>query len=598
MALRKFLLIILSFVLFFQVEADQDNQELTEQEKVWMELILKADDYSMRSKYDSAIIIAQEIALAAEKENNYEFMTRAYLVMGAVHYRMNKIDLAAELYEKSRRSAEKWNNPSYIARADLGKGIVYERNATKMMDSESQDYDSIKALKLLDSALFYYQKTRRYYVENAPDNSLMLASVAQNFSANHYRRGQFLKAIEERRTAIKLYRAAGYEYYEIPSIYQLGHAFLKHYEQSTQYLDSAQKYLKSSYELGMDKGMDEMTMDASKDLAVVNRYLGNLENAFFFKSQTDSLAKGILESDYENRVLELRAQYQTATAELEAEKANSRSLRLERNRNITVIVALTVLILFSIWLYVLDQKRKTIKAIAAKNDELNKQRIDELLQQQEIASLQGVLEGQEQERKRVAIDLHDRLGGILSMVKLHFSAVEEKLPPDNPEKKKFLTASELLDLAAGEVRNISHNLLSGVLAKFGLLPALKDLTDRINESGEIKLNLIQYNVENALNGEQELQVYRIVQELISNILKHSEAKEATIQLIRNNDEKKVNLIVEDDGKGFDPSAPSLSGGIGLSNLKARVGKLNGQFHIDSGKGAGTSISIDIPIEDD
>ncbi len=182
------------------------------------------------------------------------------------------------------------------------------------------------------------------------------------------------------------------------------------------------------------------------------------------------------------------------------------------------------------------------------------------------------------------------------MVKLHFSAVEEKLPQDNPEKKKFLTASELLDLAAGEVRNISHNLLSGVLAKFGLVPALKDLADRINESGEIKLHLIQHNLDNALNGEQELQLYRIVQELISNILKHSEAKEATIQLIRNEDS--VNLIVEDDGKGFNPNEGIKGGGIGLSNLKARVNKLNGNFHIDSGKGAGTSISIDIPIIND
>jgi len=99
-----------------------------------------------------------------------------------------------------------------------------------------------------------------------------------------------------------------------------------------------------------------------------------------------------------------------------------------------------------------------------------------------------------------------------------------------------------------------------------------------------------------LDGEQELQLYRIVQELVSNILKHSEATETNIQL--NQNEGSVNLIVEDDGVGFVPKESIKADGIGLSNLKARVAKLDGTFHIDSGKGAGTTISIDIPVTND
>lgn len=595
---RNRLLVLILFLFCVVAQAQQNEPERTKQEEEWLSQIRKADDYSAASKYDTALIISQDVALAAERVGNYEFMTRAYFSMAAVHYRMDKIDLASEIYKKARESAEEWGNESFIARADLAKGIIYDRFATSLLASEKSVYNTARATELLDSALLFYEKTRKYYLDNAPENSLMLATVANNISGNYDYRGLYLKSIEERRTSIRLYKMAGYENYHIRGIHQLGRAYMKLYQQNIQYLDSAQKYLSISYESSLKNDMTEIAKNASDDLAQVNQYLGGVERARFYKMQADSLFDQMYSSNYEERVLQLRAQYQTATAELEAEKATSRSLRLERNRNITLIVSASILVIFSIWLYVLNQRRKSIKAIAAKNEELNKQRIDELLQQQEIASLQGVLEGQEQERKRVAIDLHDRLGGILSMVKLHFSAVEEKLPNDNPEKKKFLTASELLDLAAGEVRNISHNLLSGVLAKFGLLPALKDLTDRINESGEITLNLIYHNVEGALNGEQELQIYRIVQELISNILKHSDASEATIQLIRNADEKVVNLIVEDDGKGFNPTVPSLSGGIGLGNLKARVNKLNGHFHIDSGKGAGTSVSIDIPIEDD
>lgn len=579
-------------------QAQQNDSERTEQEEEWLSLIRIADDYSAASKYDSALIISQNIALAAERDSNYEFMTRAYFTMASVHFRINKMDLASEVYQKARKTAELWGNESFIARADLAKGIVFDNIANSALSQSRNASDSSKIYELFDSAIVLYEKARAYYEKNAPDNHLMLATVANNFAANYLFRKEYLKSIEERRQTVELYGLAGYDNYKVANVNELGETYLLLYEQNLQYLDSAKKYLTEAYILSLDKEMTHVALSASENLARVNVYIGDEKSTSIYKANVDSLLEEVYSRNYDDKVLELRAQYQTASAELEAEKATSRSLRLERNRNIMLIVSASILVIFSIWLYVLNQRRKSIKAIAAKNEELNKQRIDELLQQQEIASLQGVLEGQEQERKRVAIDLHDRLGGILSMVKLHFSTVEEKLPDDNPEKKKFLTASELLDLAAGEVRNISHNLLSGVLAKFGLLPALKDLTDRINESGEITLNLIYHNVEGALNGEQELQIYRIVQELISNILKHSDAGEATIQLIRNPDEKVVNLIVEDDGKGFDPAEPSLSGGIGLGNLKARVNKLNGHFHIDSGKGAGTSVSIDIPIEDD
>lgn len=594
---RNYFLFLVLLLFSVDAHAWQDD-ERTAQEEEWLRLIRKADEYSTAAKYDSALIISQNIALAAERESNYEFITRAYFTMAGVHYRINKMDLASEVYQKARRTAELWGNKSFVARADLAKGIVYDNLAGSALDRNSENYDSIKAFAFLDSALIFYDKSRNYYQENTPDNYLMLATVANNYAANYDFRKEYLKSIEERRQTIKLYRQAGYATYEIDNIKALGETYLFQYEANLSYLDSAQKYLTEALVLGTEKEMTEVALAASEKLARINQYVGDEKNSNLYRINVDSLLEEIYSRNYDDKVLELRAQYQTASAELEAEQAKSRALSLERDRRVTFIVAAAILVILFIWLYLLDQKRKNIKAIAAKNDELNKQRIDELLQEQEIASLQGVLEGQEQERKRVAIDLHDRLGGILSMVKLHFSAVEEKLPEDNPEKKKFLTASELLDLAAGEVRNISHNLLSGVLAKFGLLPALKDLTDRINESGEIKLNLIHHNVENALDGEQELQLYRIVQELISNILKHADAKEATIQLIRNKDEKIVNLIVEDDGKGFDPSTPSPSSGIGLSNLKVRVNKLQGSFHIDSGKGVGTSVSVNIPVEND
>lgn len=550
------------------------------QEESFEDIRKRAERLRAESQYDSALVLFQNLALMGQKEQDAKKQAIAAIGLGGLYIDIDKADLAIESYREAMYYADLADTVSLVNRGYYGIGVGY--HLKWYLGKSEVNYDS---------AVYYYTQAESMFM--AQGEEVQASDLAYNISLLHYDKKNYAESLKKVNEALKVQ-------VDLNNLRSIGRS-LRHigyvYYQINNY-DSADYYLRRALKITDENNFLDDGLLVLQQLAELYEARNDYRTSNDFLKEYYKKSSSIYSQEYDHRILELRTQYETASAELDAEQAKSRSLRLEKNRNITIIVAASLLILFSIWLYVIDQKRKNIKAIAAKNDQLNKQRIDELLQQQEIASLQGVLEGQEQERKRVAIDLHDRLGGILSMVKLHFSAVEEKLPEDNPEKKKFLTASELLDLAAGEVRSISHNLLSGVLAKFGLLPALKDLTDRINESGEIKLNLIHYNIENALNGEQELQIYRIVQELISNILKHSEAHEATIQLIRNDDEKKVNLIVEDDGKGFNPNAPSLSGGIGLSNLKARVGKLNGSFHIDSGKGVGTSISIDIPIEDD
>lgn len=550
------------------------------QEESFEDIRKRAERLRAESQYDSALVLFQNLALMGQKEQDAKKQAIAAIGLGGLYIDIDKADLAIESYREAMYYADLADTVSLVNRGYYGIGVGY--HLKWYLGKSEVNYDS---------AVYYYTQAESMFM--AQGEEVQASDLAYNISLLHYDKKNYVESLKKVNEALKVQ-------VDLNNLRSIGRS-LRHigyvYYQINNY-DSADHYLRRALKITDENNFLDDGLLVLQQLAELYEARNDYRTSNDFLKEYYKKSSSIYSQEYDQRILELRTQYETASAELDAEQAKSRSLRLEKNRNITIIVAASLLILFSIWLYVIDQKRKNIKAIAAKNDQLNKQRIDELLQQQEIASLQGVLEGQEQERKRVAIDLHDRLGGILSMVKLHFSAVEEKLPQDNPEKKKFLTASELLDLAAGEVRSISHNLLSGVLAKFGLLPALKDLTDRINESGEIKLNLIYYNIENALNGEQELQIYRIVQELISNILKHSEAHEATIQLIRNDDEKKVNLIVEDDGKGFNPNAPSLSGGIGLSNLKARVGKLNGSFHIDSGKGVGTSISIDIPIEDD
>ncbi len=325
--------------------------------------------------------------------------------------------------------------------------------------------------------------------------------------------------------------------------------------------------------------------------------LGDYKKGYEYLIGYDSIS-----TKYENEVVSNRIAELTASAErfrIERERdLNKFQLEKEKQKNMIIIIVLIVIVLFGVfWIYSNEQKKKTLRDLAKRNQQLANQKINDLLQQQEIHSLQGVLVGQETERKRIAGDLHDKLGAILSMVKLHFSAVEERLDAVKTDnRKQYEKANELLDEAASEVRNISHNLISGVLTKFGLVPALKDLKETVESTGKLNIQLIVNDMVERLNGEQELQLYRIIQELISNILKHANATEAVIQLNRINGQ--FNLIIEDNGIGFDVEAVKLKDGIGLKNLEARVNKLEGTLHFDTGKGAGTTVSIDIPLEDD
>ena len=206
-----------------------------------------------------------------------------------------------------------------------------------------------------------------------------------------------------------------------------------------------------------------------------------------------------------------------------------------------------------------------------------------------------MLEGQEEERMRIATDLHDRLGSMLSTVKLLFSALDEKIDKNQEEnKKQYEKANNLLDEACVEVRRVSHNLGTGMVANFGLVRAIEELCESIDESGKMKCQLLTYGIEEAkLKLKVEVGIYRIVQELFNNVIKHSKAKKLTVQL--NALEEELSITVEDDGVGFDPVKVRQKGGMGLNNLEQRAQNLGGTLHIDSRKGKGTTTIIELPI---
>lgn len=261
--------------------------------------------------------------------------------------------------------------------------------------------------------------------------------------------------------------------------------------------------------------------------------------------------------------------------------------------NFLIIGIILLLLIFSILIayFKLVQKKK----LAEKNSKIREKEIEELLKKQELDSIGAMIEGQEIERKRIARDLHDRLGSMLSVVKIHFKSVEDNLELlQIKNRKQYEKANQLLDDACDEVRKVAHDMVSGVLMKFGLISALKNLSSSVESTGQLKMTLIDFGFDERLDYDYEINIYRIIQELLSNVLKHAQAKEMTIQLLKKEDS--INITVEDDGIGFDQETALSKQGLGIKNIESRINKLGGDFTIDSGKGAGTTFTIDLKLQ--
>jgi signal transduction histidine kinase len=225
---------------------------------------------------------------------------------------------------------------------------------------------------------------------------------------------------------------------------------------------------------------------------------------------------------------------------------------------------------------------------------IQQQRIADLETQQQLTATEAVLKGEEQERTRLAKDLHDGLGGMLSGIKYSFNTMKGNLVMTPENAQAFERSMDMLDSSIKEMRRVAHNMMPEALVKFGLDTALKDFCADINNSGALKISYQSIGLENiVLEQTTAITIYRIVQELINNTMKHAVAKTAIVQVTKTNNQLAV--TVEDDGKGFDTSILRQSKGIGWSNIQNRVEFLKGNLDVQSEKEKGTSVHIEMNI---
>ena len=214
-------------------------------------------------------------------------------------------------------------------------------------------------------------------------------------------------------------------------------------------------------------------------------------------------------------------------------------------------------------------------------------------QEQQQANVLAMLQAQEAERRRLAREIHDGIGPILSTIRLNVEALKSDTTPSTEQKVGAI--EDLLQTVTTDIRSISHALMPSALLDFGLVAALQNLCDRVNGSGKVAIEFFHKGIHERLTQDMELNLFRIIQELLNNAFKYAQASNITIQLIKY--PQQIMLSVEDDGVGFDPKQlPTLiDNGIGLQNIETRVQTLAGTCNIETQPGKGVLTTIELPV---
>jgi two-component system, NarL family, sensor kinase len=528
---------------------------------------------------------------------------------------------------KALRIFEELNDKDGIATQYINIGAVYDEqnNAAKALlyDTlalrifrEMGDKASIAnqlgnignvymSLKKYDDALRCFQESLKLNEEIGSKSGM--ARDLTNLSTYYGRKREYVKALATQLSALKIFEAMGYElgtglaeanvgtyYYDIALNHDklAGNANVPKDKKSC--LQLAEYHLQRGIALVIKNDNLQQLAFAYKSLSGTQAEMSNYKDALENFKNYSKLNDSIFSIENNKKIQDLENQRELDLKEsrikILSQDNNMKDLRAARDkqtrRALVGGIGMLVIIAVSLVMYYV-RKQRSDKLIA-------NERINTLLKEQELQSVSSMLEVQEQERKRIAADLHDRLGSMLSTVKLYFNTVEEQI--DNlkaQNKEQYHKATALLDEACDEVRKISHNLVSGELVKFGLVSALNQLKNTIEDTGKMKMNVLAFGMEERLDSTMEISLYRVVQELMNNMLKHAKASEVTIQLNRVDDN--LNIVVEDNGVGFDVAAALEKDGMGLRNMETRVKKMQGVITFDSGKGRGTTTIIDIPV---
>lgn len=505
----------------------------------------------------------EQLDYALKVKDAVEFVKDSSMLSGAYHNLANCYHNLGQ-YKKAVEAA---GYSVFVNSLFIEKSMYINRAYATL----AQSFDG---LRMRDSALHFYTIAIK---ESVRLNDKYAEGTIYGYMCNLYavmnRFGDMLKAAEK---SLSLSKELQSRQMMASSLYNTAYA---------QFLNNNNKEAYKNIKEALSIAIADSLRDELKNCYTVLSYIaardGNYVTSISAKQKADSIAEASLNEKVLKSTADLEKKYETEKKDNQI-KLQKAEIKRKSTLNYILIGGAVALLVVSILSYRnYRQKQK-----------LQQQRIYELETEKKLAATEAVLKGEEQERTRLAKDLHDGLGGMLSGIKHSFNSMKGNLVMTPGNAQAFERSMDMLDSSIREMRRVAHNMMPEALVKFGLDTALKDFCNDINQSGALQVNYQSIGLENVVVEQTTaITIYRIVQELINNTMKHSGAKTAIVQVTKENNN--FNVTVEDDGKGFDTAILQRAHGIGWSNIQSRIEYLKGTLDVQSAPGKGTSVHIEL-----
>ncbi|MEP2057747.1 MAG: ATP-binding protein, partial [Maribacter litoralis] len=567
-----------NYDLAVKIAESQEHLKLKNHLSLLVNLLMEKDDISNH-----------EVNLEIGPDSELNFIK--YLILGyqsTFKDKQNNLE-AYKNFSKAIKIADelkeiKLIRAAHIAMLDLFASEIFI--GSKQYEPYLERFITIKENQIDEALIIFYKlifSTKgtdnidaQYY-----SNYKKLDSVFQDFSTTHaffpiyyYEKGMFYKIEEDFNKAEDFFIKADsllgdsnhVNNFRNKIAWQLAYVYLQkgQNEESKRYLKLSKKY-----------------SDRLREQFYENRLASFIhygENKF--DSAYHYLRKSVdieYELGYKNNTLEssiLTVQNQTDKLKLDKLELESSNNRI---RNWTILLGM--LLVFGTVIGILVNKNAIRKQLLAEQERtLERQKVSNILKEQELATIDAMIEGQEKERQRVANELHDDLGSLMAAVKLQFNSLEASNKKGNQET--FVKTETLIDEAYGKIRAIAHAKNSGLIAKQGLLQAVNLMAEKVSVASGIGIMVHDHGLDTRLENSMELTLFRIIQELMTNVIKHAEATEMNIHITNHGDT--LNILVEDNGKGMVVNSGFMDReGMGLKSIDKRINHLNGTMNMES-----------------
>lgn len=549
-------------------------------------LVYRIENLLHNNKYDSVFFYADK-AIAMKENIKPGLMIDLFSMLGTAFYYKSEYVKAIEAHLKAEKLSDKNKIEEGKARVYNNIGIAYIKikNWEKAEEYMNKSLEICKRFDIkrgipyiLGNLGIIYKNQDKYseaigaYQQSIGLNKEMNDSVS--LSRNYSNIGTLYEFQKKYDLAIENYGKAiqiGSELNNI-SLLAINYHNMASVQNKLKNFSGAKKHYQLSLSLALELNSKDLLKNIYLGKSEMYENLNQFKDALKYRKEYEKWNDSLINTEHLSAISELEIKHETEKKEKDILVLNTQKLENEaalykqqrQIRQLTVgLVGLALL--FGTIFIIIRQNAKNKK-------------------QQELIT--AIADTQIEERKRIAQDLHDSVGGTLALAK---NKLESLIKTEKGKSKEATQLLRTLQDTNEQIRQISHNIMPGELVKFGLVSAVQTTLDQIGNEN-LETHLFAHNLGSRIDKTKEIHLFRIVQEVVHNVLKHAQASRLDVHL--NKYAKKLVLLIEDNGVGF---SPNNTDGIGIQNIKNRVSYLKGQLNIDSSEGKGTTFNISVPL---